>query len=144
VDDAQAGSLDLAREKCVIVLAVGLEGGVAVNVAAVLGLSVGRRAGYPLGEDALDGSGVRHLALPRVGLPLLAAAAAELPLLRERAVRKGLTVVDYSEAARSPDYAEYRRALAAAGTSEHRYLGLALAGRTRDVNSVAGNLRLYR
>jgi hypothetical protein len=132
------------REKCVIVLADGLPCGTAVSVAAVLALSIGVRVSFPLGGDAMDAAGVTHLALPRVGLPLLVAAAPELPLLRKQAARRRLTVVDYTEAARSPDYDEYRQALAAERTDEHRYLGLALAGARRDVNSIAGNLKLYR
>ena len=139
-----AVQLDPTREKCVIVLADGLAGGVAVNVAAVLGLSIGLQVGFPLGGDVIDASGARHLALPEVGVPLLVAAATELPLVRERAVRKDLTVVDYTEAARSPDYQEYRQTLAAVSADQLRYLGLALGGAKRDVNSVAGNLKLYR
>ena len=134
----------MAREKCLIILAAGLTGGVAVNVAAVLGLSIGLQVGFPLGDDAVDAAGTTHLALPRVGMPLLVAPRQELPLLRNRAAAKGLTVVDYTEAARSPDYDEYRQALAANTTNEHHYLGLALAGAKRNVNSVAGNLKLYR
>lgn len=127
-----------------IVLAEELAGGAAVKVAAVLALAIGVRVGFPLGDDAVDGAGELHLALPQVGLPLLRATGPELVAVRGSAARRALTVVDYSEAARSPDYEEYRRALAAQRTDEHRYLGLAVAGPARQVNAVAGNLRLYR
>ena len=137
-------SFDLGENKCVIVLGEGLAGGVAVNVAAVLGLSVGVRVCFPLGGDVIDADGDSHLALPRMGVPLLVAAGTELPGLRRQALGRRLTVVDYTEAARHSDYGEYARALAAATTDEHQYFGLALAGRRRDVNSVTGNLRLYR
>jgi hypothetical protein len=139
-----ASRFDVSTNKCVVVLAEELGGGIAVNVAAVLALAVGVRVGFPLGDDVSDASGSVHSALPRVGLPLLRATAQELAELRGHACERGLVVVDYTEAALTPDYDDYRQALASASTGEHRYLGLALAGTKRAVNSLAGNLRLFR
>jgi hypothetical protein len=139
-----ASGFDVSAGKCVVVLAEELSAGVAVNVAAVLALAVGVRIGLPLGEDVTDSSGSVHFALPRVGLPLLRATTQELAELRSHAREQGLVVVDYTEAARAPDYDDYRHALASASTVEHRYLGLALAGTKASVNSLAGNLRLFR
>jgi hypothetical protein len=139
-----ANRFNVSADKCVVVLAEELRAGVAVNVAAVLALAVGVRVGFPLGDDVTDASGSVHSALPCVGLPLLRATTQELAELRSHACERGLVVVDYTGAARAPDYDHYRQALASASTVEHRYLGLALAGTKTSVNSLAGNLRLFR
>jgi hypothetical protein len=130
-------------DKCVLVLADGLDSGVAANVAAVLGVTLGAR--LPLvGPDSPDASGEPHLGLTKATIPLLSAPPERLPELRRRARAKGLGVADFTEAAQRRTYPEYQRELAAAPTDEHRYLGLALYGPKRDVNSVSGSLRLFR
>ena len=79
-------------------------------------------------------------------IPILAADRAALARLRDQAYKvEDLLVVNFSDAAQtSCTYPEYEAKLAAARSEDLTYLGLALYGPKKSVNTLTGSLALLR
>jgi hypothetical protein len=128
--------------RCVLVVAEELPRWLAANTTAVLGVALGAHQLIPAGPDLPDGEGSTHPGIGTTPLPVLTAPGEELSALRHKAMELGVFVIDFNDAARdSKTYDEYEGTLAGRSVS---YLGLALYGPKKQVNSVAGNLRNLR
>lgn len=135
-----------AEKKCVLVVETGLPVGLAVNAAAVLAVTLGRRIESIVGPDVADASGGSHVGLVDVPIPVLEADAGVLGDVRSRAVAMdGLLVVGFTDAARtSRTYEEYTKKMAASASGDLEYLGVALYGDRKLVNKLTGSLPLLR
>lgn len=132
--------------KCALVLARDLPTGLAVNAAAVLAATLGRRVPGLVGPDVLDGSGQTHLGLTRLPLPILEADRLALSTLRDEALaRADLLVVDFTEVAQhARTYPDYEAKLLALPAAELGYLGIALYGPRKLIAKLTGQLPLLR
>lgn len=134
-----------SERKCVMVVEESLPAGLAANAAGVLAFTLGREANFAVGPGVLDGSGMRHVGITRIPIPVLRADGDTLRRLRYEAESAELLAVDFTEAARtSKTYEEYERKLAATKATELDYLGLALYGDRKAVEKLTGSLPLLR
>ena len=132
------------EKKCVMVVDTGLPVGLAVNAAAVLAVTLGRRIESIVGPDVADASGGPHAGLVDIPIPVLEADAGVLGDVRSRAVATdGLLVVGFTDVARaSRTYEEYTKTMAASAPEDLVYLGVALYGNRKLVNKLTGSLPL--
>lgn len=132
--------------KAVVVIAEELPVGVALNTAALLGISLGNRASGLVGEDGPDASGHRHLGMSTHPVPVLKASAERLKeLYADAAALDGVLVADMSEVAqKSRTYDAYLATLGGTKPEDMRYLGVMLHGPRPAVDSLTGQLPLYR
>lgn len=134
--------------KCVMVIDPDLPAGVIANTAAILGVTLGKQVPELVGEDIVDASGHTHRGIVTVPVAMLRGDAGILRELRERLYDPefcDLTAVDFSDIAQGCHvYAEYKKRAAAVPAQDHRYLGIAVYGNKKKVNSLTGSLPLLR
>ena len=133
-------------KKCVLVVSESLPLGLKLNTAAVLGVTIGRKVEDILGPDAVDASGDEHVGLIKVVLPVLKASGEKIAEIRQKAkAQADLLMADFAlEAQQAKTMEEYLEALAKRTTDQINYLGVAIYGETRQVNSLTGGLPLLR
>src|SRR5690349_3306234 len=136
----------LIPERIAIVVDGGLPAGLAANAAAVLALTLGRHTDGVLGADAVDADGRAHLGITALTVPILSATQETLHHLVVAAdATDDVLAVDFASVAQAArTYRDYTNRLAEAGTADHAYVGLGLAGPKRAINRLVGSLRLYR
>ncbi len=134
------------EKKCVMVVDTGLPVGLAVNAAAVLAVTLGRRIGSIVGPDVADASGGRHAGLVDIPTPILKADTGVVSEVRSKAAASdGLLVVGFTDIAQtSRTYEDYTKEMAASASEDLRYVGVALYGEKKLVNKVTGSLPLLR
>jgi uracil phosphoribosyltransferase len=110
--------------RCVVVVDEALAPGLAANAAAVMALTLGTKVPAMVGEEFVDGAGERHPGLITTGLPVLRAAAGELPGLRARALEAEVGVIGVPRSGQTTTDYEHFRAMVAE-TEAPDYLGLA-------------------
>ncbi len=134
------------NNKCVIVLDQDLPIGLLANSSAVLALTLGKEIDGILGKDLKDGSGKIHKGITNTVLPILKTDKDNLTIILEKA--RDLTdivVVDFSDVAQeTKTYEDYAARLAAAKSEDLRYLGIALYGDKKSINSLTGSLPTLR
>lgn len=132
--------------KWVVVIDEDLPAGRAVNAAACTAAAVGRALPHLLGGDGRDGSGHVHPGLPWAGCSVLAADAATLHSLREKATAKDdVFVVDMPEPAQtSRIYDEYLDLLAGTKHEDLTYHAVGLVGPRNRISKLVGKLPLLR
>lgn len=131
-----------STEKIVIVLASDLPPGTAANTSALLSLSIGARRPDIIGPDVADADGRSHAGISTIPVPILHAAP---DTLAELAGTDRVQVIGFTTtAAGSHTYPLYTDALAGTAAGDLRYLGLALIGPKKAVNSLTGALPLLR
>lgn len=140
--------MDVQNEKCVMILDESLPLGVIANIAAIMGVTLGREMPEVVGEDVADRTGTRHLGLITFPVPILKGSPDVIKEIREKLYQPeyaGLTVVDFSNFAQSCNtYEEYTEKMASVPEEELRYFGLAICGEKKKVNRLAGSLPLLR
>jgi hypothetical protein len=131
--------------KMIIVVDAELEPGVAANIIGLLGVSIGHHVPGIVGPDVVDATGVTHLGMSTVGLPILVADRKTLQSIYGQARQtKELTVLDVSDVAvASRDYTSYTNALQDPEKS-CRAFGLAIYGPRTQVDRVTGRLGLLK
>jgi hypothetical protein len=129
--------------RCVVVVDEALAPGLAANAAAVMALTLGTKVPALVGEAFTDGAGATHPGLITTGLPVLRAAADELPALRARAVQADVGVIAFPRSGQTTTDYEHFRALVAE-TPELEYLGLAFYGDGKTLRRLTGSLGLLR
>lgn len=132
--------------KVVTVIAKDLPTGVALNTAALLGVSLGRHAPELVGQDSRDATGHVRPGMSTHAVPVLKATADQLHTLHEQALQHHeLKVVDMNHVAQeSRTYEAFLDTLGGTKPEDIRYLGLMLFGPRQDVDSLTGRLSLYR
>lgn len=122
--------------------------GLIANTAAILALSLGAAHPQLIGPPILDGDGDRHEGITQVVLPILAADADMLRIVRAKAAAlrtDGLLLVDVTETAqRAKAYQDYADRLSVMKGNDIRYYGLGLHGPAALVRSLTGHLPLMR
>lgn len=134
------------KNKCVIILDQDLPIGLLTNTSAVLSLTLGKSVDGILGQDIEDGSGEKHKGITNTVLPILKTNKENLTNICEKAKKmENITVVDFSDVAqRTKTYEDYAQQLKNTKAEDLRYLGIALYGDEKQVNSLSGNLPLLR
>jgi hypothetical protein len=138
--------VNLETGKYVIVIDGSLPLGLMLNTAALLGVTMGARLDDLLGMDAMDGSQQNHVGLMQMTLPILKTTSLMLSKIKEAAaLEPEILVIDFSEQAQmAKTRDEYLESIRNVPSAEIRYLGLALCGDKRKVNSITGSLPLVK
>ena len=142
-------------KKCVLVIRDDLPRGLQVNTAAVLALSIGKRAPDVVGPDVEDATGALHSGITTIPIPILKADEKTIRSIAEagwaltnrspKAAEQDLYLVDVTDAAQTTkDYRSYREKLLTTPSEKLRYLGIALYGAEAAVRSLTGSLGLLR
>jgi hypothetical protein len=140
----RTASIRDARLKWVIVADEGAEGWRRANAIACVAAAFGERVGGLNGPDEHDADGAVHPGLPWIGCSLLAADAAGLVALRQRAAEahEVLVVGMPAAAQQARSYAEYRSLLGATPTAALQEVAIGLLGPRKAVERLTKKLRL--
>lgn len=138
--------IDLNGNKCVIVMDAALPLGLIANTAAVLAANVGRDHPEIFGPDVPDASAAVHSGITAMPFPVLRSTAGGVKELRAKAAAvEELEVCAFNSVAQaSVRYDQYAERLAATDPEHIEYLGLALFGPAKRINSLTGSLGLLR
>lgn len=140
--------MDQQAEKCVIIIDGSLPLGIIANIAAILGITLGKRIPEAVGADVADQSGSVHMGIIQFPVPILRGSPETIRQIREKLNQpdfQALMAADFSDLAQGcRTYAEFTDRMT--HTAEHtlRYLGLVVCGPKRAVNRLTGNLPLLR
>lgn len=132
--------------KCVMVIDEALPLGIAMNTAAVLGISLGKKISDCVGVDVKDQDGIMHAGTIQIPVPVLKMNSEDLKELVEKVKNDELiTMLDFTDVAQGCKvYEEYIERSAAHKTNEFTYFGIALYGDKKRMNKYTGSLPLYR
>ena len=132
--------------KCVMVIDEALPLGIAMNTAAVLGISLGKKIPECVGVDVKDQDGIMHAGTIQIPVPVLKMNSEDLKELVEKVKNDELiTMLDFTDVAQGCKvYEEYIERSAAHKTNEFTYFGIALYGGKKRMNKYTGSLPLYR
>ncbi len=131
--------------RCVIVIDSALPVGRAANAAAVIALTLGKRHPALAGADLVDASGWVHPGLIPIGIAVLGAPAAELSAVRDKALGRGIDVVDFpAHGQETTDYAAFGAAVGTVATEALTYVGVGLLGPRKAVGKIVGKYSLLR
>lgn len=140
--------MDWNNEKCVMVLEEGLPVGVIANIAAILGITLGKELPEAVGEDAVDGSGGIHKGVIAFPVPILRGTPKQIREIRTRLAQTefaDVTCVDFSDLAQiCMTYEEFLGKMAETQEESLRYLGIAICGEKKKINRLTGSLPLLR
>lgn len=131
--------------KLVIVLREGLAGWQALNATAFLasGLAAGRSD--LVGDEYVDGSSARYLAVFGQPVMVMSAASGVLATIRERAATRGLGVSLFiDDIFATGNDADNRAAVAAVPSDELSIVGMGIVGPKNAVDKVTKGASLYR
>lgn len=140
--------MELQDQKCVIVVDEALPLGILANTAAILGITLGKKAPELIGPDVTDGTGREHLGIIAIPVPILKGSRESIKALRQtlyEAPFAGLTVVDFSDIAQSCNtYPLFIEKIAGVPQEQLQYFGVAILGEKAKVNKLTGSLPLLR
>ena len=132
--------------KCVMVIDEALPLGIAMNTAAVLGISLGKKIPECVGVDVKDLDGIMHAGTIQIPVPVLKMSSEDLKELVDKVKNDELiTMLDFTDVAQGCKvYEEYIERSAVHKTNEFTYFGIALYGDKKRMNKYTGSLPLYR
>jgi len=132
--------------KIVLVVDPELPLGLVVNTAAYLSFSLGQSLDNVLAEDAIDSLGRVHLGTSPITMPILKADKELLKSIFEKASQnKDIKIMDFTNIAQKHRvYEAYIEEIKTTPIEDLEYLGLALFGAKKAVNSLTGSLPLLR
>lgn len=140
--------MNAENEKCVMIVDESLPIGLIANTAAILGITMGMKTPYVVGNDLLDSDGHLHMGIIRFPVPILKGNPQILKTLRAKLFEPQfakLTVVDFSDLAqRCKTYDEYTREMGNTSETELNYIGIAICGNKNLIGKLTGNLSLLR
>ncbi|MEU7937567.1 DUF2000 domain-containing protein [Microbispora bryophytorum] len=133
-----------ARLKWVIVVDRDLPAGRAVNAAVCVAAATSTTVTGLLGDDAVDADGGTHPGLPWAGCSVLAADAATLRVIRDKAASSaGCFVADMPAAAqRTRVYADYLATMKETAADDVEYYAVGVVGPRNRVDKIVGKLPL--
>lgn len=135
-------------KKCVMIIDSELPVGVIANTSAILGVTLGKHFPEQVGEDVADATGKMHLGIITIPIAILKESKESLKKLREQLYGPeygDLVVVDFSDVAQGCNiYSEYVAKAASVPEEDHTYMGIAIFGDKKKVNSLTGALSLLR
>lgn len=94
--------MDLANEKCVMIIDENLPLGIIANTAAIMGITLGKAMPEVVGADVMDQSGNKHLGIIEFPVPILKGNVEIIKEVREKLYQpefEDVTVVDFSDLA---------------------------------------------
>lgn len=133
-------------KKCVLIIDPLLSTGVIANVAGILSMSIGSKVEDLVGQDIIDKNNFIHGGLPQLPVPVLRADKEKLRDIIMKVVQNAdadILVVDFnnfSQQART--YDEYTDLIQNSPTEEILYMGIALYGDKKSINSITKELKL--
>lgn len=132
--------------KCVMIIDESLPLGIAMNTAAVLGISLGKKIPECVGEDVLDQDGIAHAGTIQIPVPVLKLGIKEMTeLVHSVKGDEEVMMLDFTDVAQGCKvYEEYIERSSAHKTEEFTYYGIALYGPKKKINKLTGSLPLYR
>lgn len=140
--------MDTQSLKCAVIIDGELPRGIIANAAAIMGLTLGRRIPQIVGRDVKDGNGCLHLGIVEFPVPVLKANAAKIKQLRRALYSpeyEDVVTVDFSDLAQGcKTYDEFILKMSAASEADLNYLGIALCGSKKQINSLTGSMPLLR
>lgn len=140
--------MEIKNEKCVMIIDEKLPTGIIANAAAIMGISIGKERREAVGADVTDRSGFVHSGIIEFPVPILRASSELIKKIREKLFLRefsDLTVVDFSLQAQScRTYDEFIEKMSVTSEAQLQYLGIAICGNKKKVNSLTGNLPLLR
>ena len=140
--------MDASTNKCVIVLDDSLPLGILANIAAIVGISLGRMKPEIVGIDAEDADGNRHLGLIQFPVPVLKASTEKINSLRLKLYEPGfedVAVIDFSNVAQETyTYEDFLARMGGSTAGDLVYYGLAIEGPKKKVSKLTGSLPLLR
>ncbi len=132
--------------KIVLVVDPELPLGLIANTSAYLSFSLGQKLENMLAEDAIDSLGRVHMGTSPITMPILKADKELLKSIFEKASQNSdITIMDFTNIAQKHRvYSEYIEEIKDTPIVDLEYLGLALFGAKKAVNSLTGSLPLLR
>lgn len=140
--------MDVQNRKCVMVVDEHLPLGIIANTAAIMGITLGRQMPETVGPDVPDKSGLRHLGIIAIPVPILKADKERIHAIRQQLFQpdySGVMAIDFSDVAqRCNIYEDYMENAANTEEQDFQYLGVCICGSKKLVNKLTGNLPLLR
>ncbi|MBI3577570.1 DUF2000 domain-containing protein [Candidatus Gottesmanbacteria bacterium] len=137
---------DIPDKKIVIVISARLDKGPATNRAAVLATGLAAHVPDMIGSNLTTKDGVEILGITQIPIPILTTKPdTSLPHLAEKAKELGCIVIVFlSRVQGMRSYEEYRQTVAQMNYKELDIDAIALAGKTKAVTKITGNLPALR
>ncbi len=144
--------MNFNNEKCVIVVDESRPIGIIANAAAILGVSIGMKKPYVVGNDVFDSCGNHHMGIIQFPIPVLKSSKDVLKNIRNESESlkntdyySDLIVADFSTLAQGcKTYDEYVLQMADCNKDNLEYIGVALCGNKKIINKLTGNLPLLK
>lgn len=130
--------------KPVIIVAEELPTGLKANFSAVLGMSLGQLRPDLVGAATPTQDGIALAGITTVALPILGAAAADLPDLFQQAFDLPLRLAYMQAAFEARNYADYSTRIAAEPLAGHAPQAILLVGPRKHIDRICGRLPLLR
>ena len=135
-------------KKCVAILDAELPVGVVANASTFLGLTLGKMFPDMIGQDVTDAEGNTHAGILKIPVTVLRSSKPGLKELRQKLYRmeyEDLAVVDFSNISQSINvYSDFVDKVASSSDDDQTYLGIAILGNKKKVNSLTGSMPLLR
>ncbi|MGX8850661.1 DUF2000 domain-containing protein [Amedibacillus sp. YH-ame10] len=136
------------NEKCVMVIDEHLPLGIIANTAAVMGITLGKLKPEIVGTTVLDKDFNQHLGVITFPVPILKADASKIQELRELLYQEAyqdVLCVDFTlQAQECKEYEEYIEKMKHVSQKDLVYMGIAICGLKKKVNSLTGSMPLLR
>lgn len=131
--------------KIVMIINDELPTGLAMNTAAVLGISLGRLNKKIVGSDLIDKSETKHFGITNTPVPILSANKTEIKKIYITSLSYDeIQVIDFSKTAQtSLDYKDYQDKLKNLATDQIQMSGICISGPVKKVKKLTSSLKLY-
>ncbi|BCE05001.1 MULTISPECIES: DUF2000 domain-containing protein [Bacillus] len=138
----------IEETKCALIIDESLPLGLIANTAAILGAALGKNNPGLLGEHVMDGSGIDHLGIVKLPIPILKGNAELLHQLRQKLLTdefNDILTVDFTDVAQGiHTYEAYIETFQSTAASDYSYFGIGVCGDKKKVARLTGSLGLLR
>lgn len=138
----------IEETKCALIIDESLPLGLIANTAAILGAALGKNNPGLLGEHVTDGSGIDHLGIVKLPIPILKGNAELLHQLRQKLLTdefNDILTVDFTDVAQGiHTYEAYIETFQSTAASDYSYFGIGVCGDKKKVARLTGSLGLLR
>ncbi|OMI07387.1 DUF2000 domain-containing protein [Bacillus paralicheniformis] len=138
----------IEETKCALIIDESLPLGLIANTAAILGAALGKNNPGLLGEHVMDGSGIDHLGIVKLPIPILKGNAELLHQLRQKLLTdefNDILTVDFTDVAQGiHTYEEFIETFQSTAASDYSYFGIGVCGDKKKVARLTGSLGLLR
>lgn len=131
-------------KKCIIILNENLEKGLAANIAAVLGMSLGSKFPELTGPPVRTANMTNIPGITTIPIPILRASTEEISGVFANETEVDFKVIFGKAAMNTKSYPEYVKLMSELTDSDQEIHGILLLGSKKSINKVSGNLPLYK